>query len=68
MSPISAVWDDRMTPGMWERVEKLLSRADVDRVKFLSEFTRLHMGLEQLVSSSNAHIKAKQAIAQLKAS
>jgi hypothetical protein len=68
MNLISAVWDDHMTTEMWKRVEELLSEADIERVKFLSDFTRLHMGLEQVVSSSNAHIKAKQAIARLKAS
>jgi hypothetical protein len=66
MSLVSAVWDERMTPELWKRVEELLALDEGDRVKLLSDFTRLHMGLEQVVSSSNAHIKAEKAIAKLK--
>jgi hypothetical protein len=67
MRLISAVWDDRMTPEMCERLDEVLLKTGADRMKLISDFTRLHIGLEQVVSSNSAHTKAELAIAKLKA-
>jgi hypothetical protein len=66
MELVGQTWDDRMTPEVAERLEELLSRGDGERVKLLSNLTRMHLSLELVVSLNNAHAKAEQAIARLK--
>jgi hypothetical protein len=66
MELVGLTWDDRMASEVAERLEELLLHGDSERVKLLSDFTRMHLGLEQLVSLNNAHAKAEKAIARLK--
>jgi ferric-dicitrate binding protein FerR (iron transport regulator) len=63
---LGAAWDDRLDDAARDRLESLLSRHDFADVRVLVDFTRMHMDLELLVSSSAAHRKALDAIARSK--
>jgi hypothetical protein len=67
MDLLGAAWDDRLDDASHEHLEQLLSRDDFEGVRVLTEFTRIHVDLELLVSSSTAHRKALDAIARMKA-
>jgi hypothetical protein len=64
MNLLSAGWDDHLDDASRNRLEELLSRDDFAGVRILTEFTRVHLDLELLVSSSAAHRKALDAISR----
>jgi hypothetical protein len=66
MDLLGAAWDDRLDDAYRARLEHLLSCEDFAGVRVLTEFTRMHVDLELLVSSSRAHRKALDAIARTK--
>jgi hypothetical protein len=66
MDLLGAAWDDRLDDAARDRLESLLSRDDFADVRVLVDFTRMHMDLELLHSSSAAHRKALDAIARSK--
>ena len=66
MNLLSAAWDDQLDEASRNRLEELLSGDDFAGVRVLTEFTRIHLDLELLVSSSAAHRKALEAIARTK--
>jgi hypothetical protein len=58
MDLLSAVWDDHADAAARQRLEQRLSSHDFPATELLTSFTRLHLDLEWLISSSAAHEKA----------
>jgi hypothetical protein len=67
MELLSAAWDDRLDEPSRDKLEELLSRDDFAGVQLLTEFTRMHIDLEWLISSKAAQRKALDAVARVKA-
>jgi hypothetical protein len=66
MELLGAAWDDCLDESSRNRLEQLLSVDGGAGVRLLTEFTRMHVDLEWLISSQAAHQKAMGAIARAK--
>lgn len=58
MDLLCAFWDDRLDDASRKRLEELLARHSSPAIELLTSFTRLHLDLEWLISSSAAQEKA----------